>query len=159
MTRPISDSSRAAVNALRSAGVSAAKASRIAGVSLNTAKRTAGPGNGSGGALKAPLAGAESSERALADLEELRLTLLTRIRSDDVSSRDLAALSAEVRKIDASITQLEMLSRAGDDGEPEEVRDAAARVRAKLEKMATKAEPPATAATEETAPPLARVAG
>jgi len=159
MSRHVPNRNRRAVTALRGAGVSIGRAAAVAGVSQSTAKRANGPGHAGPSALKAPLAGAESSARALADLEELRLVLLTRIREGDATSRDLAALSAEVRKIDASITQLELLSRAGDDGEPEEVRDAAARVRAKLEKMATKAEPAAPAVTEEIPAPLARVAG
>lgn len=157
MPRRIPERNRATLKALRSAGVSAAKAAAIVGVSPETAKRAGAAKQSGANATRGPLAGAESSERALGDLNEQREILLVRLRSDDVSSRDLASVSAELRKVNASITQLELLSRANDDGEPEEVRDAAARVRARLEKITARAEPVAEA--QENPEPLARVAG
>lgn len=157
MSRRVPERNRGTLKALRSAGVSITKAAAVAGVSPETAKRAGSARQVGSNALKAPLAGAESSERALGDLNEQREILLVRLRSDDVSSRDLASVSAELRKVNASITQLELLSRAGDEVEPEEIRDAAARVRARLEKMSARAEPVAEA--QQKSEPLARVAG
>lgn len=157
MPRRVPDRNKGAATALRNAGVSIGRTAAIAGVSPETAKRAGGRQLAGHGATKTPLAGAESSERALGDLNEQREILLVRLRSDDVSSRDLASVSAELRKVNASITQLELLSRTNDDDEPEEVRDAAARVRARLEKMASRAEPVVEA--QEKPEPLARVAG
>lgn len=83
------------------------------------------------------------------------------MRSGGISPRDLAGVSAELRKVNQAITQMEMLSLAGgDEDEPEEVRDAAARVRAKLEKMADKKIQAVEAAPDAvTTEPLAQVAG
>lgn len=161
MPRRVPDRNKGAATALRNAGVSIGRTAAIAGVSPETAKRAGGRQLAGHGATKAPLAGAASSDRALEDLNEQREALLAMMRSGGISPRDLAGVSAELRKVNQAITQMEMLSLAGgDEDEPEEVRDAAARVRAKLEKMADKKIQAVEAAPDAvTTEPLAQVAG
>ena len=97
---------------------------------------------GAGNALRAP---GEGDKRALEDLEGSRALLLARLRSRKTSARDLASLSAELRKVNASIAIVQGGAKNGGVAE-EEISARAEWVRARAEKMiAEKAKAPPVA--------------
>lgn len=86
---------------------------------------------GAHNALKAPK---EGDLRALADLQLSRDLLLRRLRSKKTTARDLATISAELRKVNASIAIVEGGQAKGGIAE-EEIAARAEWVRARAQKM------------------------
>lgn len=94
--------------------------------SAGTSKRKAGTPP----ALKTPRDG---DTTALGDLRDQRELLLDKLRSDDISPRDLATISAELRKVNATLSLMEGAQQKGGIDE-DELCQRASVVRAMLEK-------------------------
>lgn len=80
-----------------------------------------------------PKVEANASQDAIDDLRIQRDLLRKRLRSKDISSRDLATVSAELRKVDYTLAQVEGASRSGGIAE-EELAARAEKVRERIMK-------------------------
>lgn len=98
-------------------------------------------------ALKAPQAG---DDTALVDLKCQRALLLKRLNSRKITARDLATISAELRKVNASISIVESASSKGGIDE-DELASRAETVREMLQKTKTERDRLRLAIVEATA--------
>lgn len=83
-------------------------------------------------ALKTPAVG---DEQALTDLRALRKQLLTISRRPKISARDFAAISAELRKVNASISVVEGAKKQTGGVDEETIAKRADAIRTKLERI------------------------